>query len=173
MSSKKVAGLDTGTWITIGVLGAVGIGAYYVITQIGKTAGGLIAPNTGGTAQTTQQQQQAALNQSIAAGNPLSYPMAQYGNMADSLFACGSAWGQWAADNATALSIFDQCNNDSDLLALTLQFGTRGVHVPGIFSGWTTTPMTMYAFIDTAFSASNIASFNQQLTWNGCTLQIT
>lgn len=158
----KVGEID---YMQLGILAAVAIGGYYLYKKISAT---LPPITTGGAAQAQATQAAADLAAAIAAGNSLSYPTTQYQQWADAIFQAGSAWGTWASDSASVLNIMTQINNDADFLALVQAWGTRSIY-NGLFA-ITTTPVTLDAFVTTAFSASAIASFNQQLGWNGVTL---
>ena len=154
-------GSTVSDYMPIIILGAVGIGAYYLFTSLGSK----VPPaNTGGTSGTTTATVQADLQSEIAAGNPPNYDSTQYAQWADSIFGAGSAWGTSFSDSQTVLNIMDSMDNLADVYSLILAFGTRGVY--NGFLAITPTPMTLDAFITDAFSSAAITSFNNQLAYN-------
>ncbi len=162
--AKKIAGIEEDVIITAVVLGAVGIGGYY----LGKSMGWW--GNTATAASTTAATAAAADLAAATSQDPPNYQATQYSSWADSIYSAGGVFS-FTTDFDTINNIMDQIWNLADLYSLIQAFGVRQACAWSWVINTGCANYDLPSFLTKTLSASQIATLNQTLSYN--TVQYT
>jgi hypothetical protein len=160
---KKVGDFSVGDSLPLILLVGGGIAVYFIGQKFNLWGnGGTPAGGTEGATTTTAVQ--TAVAAAAANADPdqqPSYDTVQYQTWASAINSAGNILIPALADSGSVLAIMGQIDNVADIDSLILSFGQQQ---HGLLMWQTSYDLPSY--IHAAFTASDIASFNQQLAYN-------